>query len=97
MKNGWKIIHASERQWIQDQSGVYTVIHWTPENTLRLDVMDSVDNPMVSIVSNTVGGVYKALADYCAALHIDLSMEHAMYIGSELSRCFALRHDYIQD
>ncbi len=96
-KNGWRLIEAIERQWRQDESGIYTVIHWTPENKLRLDVMDTVDNPVVSIVSKTVGGVYKALADYLAALKIEISTEHALYIGSELQRCNTLRENYVQD
>ena len=95
--NGWKLIEVTEREWVQDSSGVYTVIHWTKEGKIRADLMNTIHFPLVSFVGTSSGAVYKGLADYLKALEITLSAEHAMYIGKELARCEILKAEFIQD
>jgi len=96
-KNGWKLIHAVERQWVQDNSGIYTVIHYTPDNQVRLDVMDTLDNPCVSLLSKNAAGVYKAFADWLVAMGVGCSCEHLLYIGKELARAEMLKQAYQQE
>jgi len=95
--NGWKLIEVTERQWIQDTSGVYSVINHTPTNDIRLDLMNNVDQPLVTLVGKTSGAIYKGLADYCEAIKIELSLEHSMYVGRELARCELLKSEFVQD
>ncbi len=95
--NAWKLIHVRERNWQQDTSGLYTVIHYTVEKEIRVDLMNSLNMPCVSIQGETIGAVYKGLADYLESLKIELSAEHLLYIGTELQKAAIQKSGYIQD
>lgn len=44
----WKLVQVADTKWIQDDSGYYTLINWINENTVRLDIMDKDDMPVMS-------------------------------------------------
>lgn len=101
----WKLIKVQQTDWIQDNSGYYTLINWIDDNTVRLDVMDRDDMPVVSF-QGTASDVRKqsvrwlerqACEDSGWLHHQVLSAEHAAYIGAELARCELLKKDYVQD
>ena len=96
--NSWRLITVRNREWKQDTaSGVYTVIYWVAHTQqVRVDVMNNVHSPVVSLIGETAEAVYKGLADYLDALKITLSAEHAMYIGKELALCEMHKENYVQ-
>ena len=94
----WQLIKVEQTDWIQDDSGYYTLINWIDDNTVRLDVMDVDDMPVVSF-QGAASDVRKYAAQYAGfwGLSHDFSIEHAAYIGAELARCELLKTDYVQD
>ena len=97
----WELIKVKQTDWIQDNSGYYTLINWIDDNTVRLDVMGIADslNPMdYPIVSfqGTASNVRKHIMQRIGN-QWSISLEHAAYIGSELARCELLKSEYIQD
>jgi len=105
----WELKTVSDRPWKQDNSGVYVLIYWRPnECDCRLDVMTVSDEPIISFAGPTEA-VRKAFCDWAEnesvlavvgeseALSGVLSFEHLTYIGKELSRCHRMAETYIQD
>ena len=93
----WQLIKVKQTDWIQDDSGYYTLINWIDDNTVRLDVMDKDNFPVVSF-QGTASDVRKDIMRSAAQGNVwHLSFEHASYIGAELARCELLKTDYVQD
>ena len=94
----WQLTKVQKTDWIQDDSGYYTLINWINDNTVRLDVMDRDDMPVVSF-QGAASDVRKYAAQYAEfwGLSCDFSIEHAAYIGAELAKCELLRDKYVQD
>ena len=92
----WQLIKVQQTDWIQDDSGYYTLINWIDDNIVRLDVMDADDMPVVSF-QGAASDVRKKSARFMAGFGFVFSAEHAAYIGAELARCELLKTDYVQD
>lgn len=73
------------------------MINWIDDNTVRLDIMDTDDMPVVSF-QGTASDVRKRIMQGLDWWNpYELSLEHAAYIGAELARCELLKKDYQQD
>ena len=97
----WQLIQVSKTDWIQDNSGYYTLIHHIKDNIVRLDIMDKDDMPVVSF-QGLAGDVRKHVMQWqdskiSQKVGLGISCEHASYIGAELARCALLKTDYVQD
>ena len=92
----WKLIKVQQTDWIQDDSGYYTLINWIGDNNVRLDWMDKDDMPVVSF-QGKADDVRKYAARFGAGFGAEFSHEHVAYIGAELARCELLKTDYVQD
>lgn len=102
----WQLIKVQQTDWIQDNSGYYTLINWIDNNTVRLDVMDMDDMPVVSF-QGAASDVRKRTTRWIEIdqnqnnngwiCYDNFSAEHAAYIGAELARCELLKTDYVQD
>lgn len=93
----WQLIQVSKTDWIQDDSGYYTLINWIDDNNVRLDVMDKDDIPVVSFQGQADDVRKRIMQDLDWWNPQNLSCEHAAYIGAELARCALLRNEYIQN
>jgi len=95
----WKLNRVSDTAWIQDTSGIVVYINWdTATQSVRLDVMLK-DEPKQSFIG-TADNVRKATMQWITDWpnsDIQISLEHAAYIGAELERCDTERIDYIQN
>ncbi|KKN71927.1 hypothetical protein LCGC14_0415730 [marine sediment metagenome] len=93
----WKLIECEDVPCIIDNSGVYTVINRLIETEygkgagvtykgIRVDIMSSADNPLVSI-QGEANAVRKSVITWLI-LHavMPVSTEHASYIGYEIMR-----------
>ena len=89
----WQLIQVGKTEWQQDDSGYYTLIHHIKDDTVRLDVMDKDDMPVVSF-QGTADNVRKHAMQYMEFW--GLSREHAAYIGAELARCALCQQHYVQ-
>jgi len=91
----WELKQIKHTEWLQDKSGYYTLINWIDKNNVRLDIMNRDDMPVVSF-QGKANDVRKHIMQ-----HIDsrwsLSLEHASYIGAELTKAAILKNKYIQD
>ena len=92
----WQLIKVSKTEWIQDDSGYYTLINWIDDNIVRLDVMDKDDVPVISF-QGAASDVRKHIMQGGLSIGSNMSREHAAYVGAELARCELLKKDYIQD
>lgn len=108
----WKLINVEHTDWIQDDSGYYTLIHYIKENCrkcdkacvdcidghVRLDIMDRDDMPIVSF-QGKASDVRKHVMQHIPAICSGrlISVEHASYIGAELARCELMQGLYVQD
>ena len=97
----WQLIKVQKTEWTQDNSGYYTLINWIDDNTVRLDVMDADDIPVVSF-QGAASDVRKHFMQWIDSRMSQktsgrISCEHAGYIGAELARCELLKTDYVQD
>ena len=96
----WELKRTDNVEWAQDDSGVYTLIACTPDNELRVDVMGTTDNmPVVSFIG-TEHNVRITLMRWLSDNVENVSLEHAAYIGRELTRadnCIAEQTEYVQD
>ncbi len=94
----WQLIKVPKTDWIKDNSGYYTLINWIDENTVRLDVMDRDDMPIVSF-QGAASDVRKHIMQHISAICSGrlISVEHVAYIGAELARCELLKTNYVQD
>lgn len=88
----WELVKVQSLEWQQDQSGIYTLIHSTPQG-VRVDIMRAEDDYPLRSYMGRAGDVRKQLARDWE----DLSLEHSAYIGFELARAELLRSNYVQD
>lgn len=105
--NNWQLIRVDDIKWTQDKSGLYCYIAWDMlTDSVRLDLMRDVPSitcPVVSFIGDA-DNVRKAFMQYMESRKwvnfpnsgFDISIEHAAYIGSELTRCDTERIDFIQ-
>ena len=100
----WQLVQVTDTDWIQDDSGYYTLINWIDDNNVRLDIMDSFDTPIISFQgkASDVRKHFMQNVDICSrcitsCLRYITSFEHAAYIGAELARAELLKTDYVQD
>ena len=93
----WKLIKVEETEWRQDTSGIFTLISYCPDGTVRLDVMTDKYEPVISF-QGTAENVRKVAINWVAAYQgfLGFSPEHASYIGSELARAELLKTEYVQ-
>lgn len=101
----------SKTDWQQDDSGYYTLIHYIKENCrtcdkacvdcidghVRLDIMDKDDMPVVSFQGKSSDVRKWVMQNIGLIMPMNISREHASYIGAELTRCELLKGDYVQD
>ena len=91
----WELLEViSEQECIMDDSGVYTVIHWTRDEKIRVDLMTDDDEPVISWQSDNPDALRKEIMTVLG-LH-GISVEHASYIGAELIRCYFHQKHYVQ-
>lgn len=94
----WKLVQVGNTEWIQDDSGYYTLIHHVLAdcdgcNKVRIDIMDKDDMPVISF-QGTADNVRKyIMQQWCGKI----SIEHASYIGVELARCELQGINYVQN
>lgn len=88
----WILIQVTDIEWIQDDSGYYTLINWIDVNNVRLDIMRTDDTPVISF-QGKAENVRKRIMRFA----LGISTEHAAYIGAELARAELLKVDYVQD
>lgn len=93
----WKLIEVEDVECTLDNSGVYTVInrikhtgtHKRQTKTdvlIRVDIMGShLDKPLVSY-QGEANAVRKAVIAWLTISGINISKEHASYIGYEIMR-----------
>ena len=101
----WQLIQVNKTEWIQDDSGYYTLIHYVKDNIVRLDIMDRNDMPIVSFQGQAddvrkyiMQWFSKGIGQVNDRLYQSVfSIEHASYIGAELTRAAILRDNYVQD
>ena len=77
-----------------DDSGVYTVIHWTKDDKIRVDLMTDDDEPVISWQSDNPDALRKEIISVLGLYGI--SVEHASYIGAEIAKCFNYERYYVQ-
>lgn len=95
----WQLIKVPKTDWMQDDSGYYTLINWIDDNNVRLDWMDTNDMPIVSY-QGAASDVRKYIMQHLGYLGtgwLKLTAEHISYVGAELARCELLKKDYVQD
>lgn len=95
----WELIKVNKTEWKPDDSGYYTLIHYISGITVRLDIMDRDDMPVISFqgtADNVRKHVMQHISAYSTSIRL-ISVEHASYIGAELARCALLQSKYIQD
>jgi hypothetical protein len=93
----WTKIRVSNMPCIFDNSGVYCNISFCQnKDEFRLDIMTIENEPVISFVG-TVDGIRKSTMRYFEKNQVNISLEHASYIGSELSRVAIFKAEYIQD
>jgi uncharacterized protein (DUF1684 family) len=99
----WQLIKVQHTDWIQDDSGYYTLINWIDDNNIRLDWMNADDMPVISFQGKASDVRKHATRWMVLTQHLEhkevyeFSHEHAAYIGAELARCELLGKNYIQD
>jgi hypothetical protein len=96
----WELRTISDLDWVQDDSGVYTLISGKSDNEVRLDVMNASDNMPVISFDGTPDNVGKAFARWSDNEEHGfrrISIEHACYIGRELARAGIMGPDFVQD
>lgn len=100
----WELKVVGKTDWIQDDSGYYTLIHNIQMacincngscNEVRIDFMDKNDMPVMSF-QGTADNVRKWIMQGWA-ITLCISLEHASYIGAELARCELQGTEYVQD
>ena len=95
----WELNKISHLDWIQDDSGYYTYIHSIEIGVVRLDIMTTDNDPVVSFqgkADDVRKAVMRWFEDKNLLIHI-ISLEHAAYIGAELAKAEILGIDYVQD
>lgn len=96
----WELVRVIEEpDWIQDESGVYVMIHrllgdLAGRIQVRLDLHDIWGIPIRSW-QGSAAAVRKAAIRWINGWY-NISHEHASYIGEQLARA-ELLSDYVQD
>lgn len=102
----WGLIECEDRECTMDNSGIYTVInrvkqtdvHKQYANTnilIRVDIMSSADNPLVSIQGKANAARKAVIAWITLHAVMPISTEHASYIGYEIMRARS-EENYVQ-
>ena len=97
----WELIEVSKTDWIQDDSGIYTLINYVGLDRIRIDVMTTLDEPIISFIGRA-DDVRKNVMRWLehelpVVLDSEISPEHAAYVGSELAKAELLKENYVQD
>jgi len=93
----WELKKVEHLDWTQDKSGYFTYIHYVKrDDAVRLDVMSDNLEPVISF-QGKADNVRKATMRWFNEKSIVLSLEHASYVGSELTKAGLLGTEYIQD
>lgn len=93
----WSLnVVSEELDCTMDNSGIYTVIHYT-KTGIRVDIMSISDQPIISFISHNPNALRKTVIKWINDNAFIISAEHSSYIGYELSRCFSMQSEYIQD
>jgi len=93
----WTIVEVNQEiECSIDDSGIYTDIHWTADNRIRVDVMTSQNEPVITFASDNPDALRKSLIKWLVDTEIYISTEHASYIGAEIFRCNELKYEYTQ-
>ena len=93
----WELLEVtSEKECMLDNSGVYTVISFTSDEKIRVDLMTTDDEPVISWQGHNVDALRKDVISVLS-MEPDFSAEHASYIGAELIRCELMESAYVQN
>ena len=97
----WKLKKVGHLDWIQDDSGHYTYIHSVEIGIVRLDIMTTDNDPVMSF-QGKADDVRKAVMRWFQSrisqkAGLGISLEHAAYIGAELTKAEILGINYTQD
>lgn len=102
-KQNWKLNIVDNIEHKPDTSGIFVLINWDVKTeAVRLDIMsDDTYEPIISFRGKS-DNVRKASMAYLETIATDdglkfVSLEHAAYIGNELTKADFMRIDYIQD
>ena len=98
--NEWGLIKVEKTEWQQDASGIFTLIGYRPDGTIRLDVMTDKYEPVISFQGKAENVRKVAMRwvwknEYSVASKF--SLEHASYVGEQLAKADLLKEKYIQD
>ena len=91
----WELKEVGDTEWIQDNSGYYTLIHYVKDDIVRIDFMRENDTPVISF-QGMADNVRKAFMQWIdnrisQKTSYSISCEHASYIGAELARAAITR------
>ena len=97
----WELKKVGKLNWVQDDSGYYTYIHSVRIGIVRLDIITTDGEPIISF-QGKADDVRKAVMRWFESrisqkAGLGISLEHAAYIGAELAKAELLGIDYIQD
>jgi hypothetical protein len=87
---------SGEREMRYDDSGGYSVIN-SKDGQIRLDWMTTNNEPVFSLIGQSPAAIYKRLVDEFEKRGVNVSMEHAMYIGKELQRASTDGNSFVQE
>ena len=90
----WELINTEAIDCTMDDSKHYTIISYAGSGLVRCDIMDCRDRPIKSFQ-----GYFKDVRKYVVRFlgYVNISHEHASYIGEELALCNEKQGDYKQD
>jgi hypothetical protein len=108
----WELEHVTPKEWEQDTSGLYTVVHRIAilgvhkgiageRIEIRVDIMSSDDEPIRSFQSMNPHDLRIAVARFLSEWRPETSIahcsyEHLAYIGAEIQRAY-MDENYKQD
>lgn len=93
----WKLQNVDNIEYTPDKSGIYVLINWiVDKESVRLDIMSDNHEPIQSFCGKAEN-VRKAVMRYLSDGLNFVSLEHAAYIGNELTKADFMRIDYVQD
>jgi len=95
----WELKTVAHLEWVQDDSGLYALIYHLGGNLVRIDLMNTDNDPVVSF-QGKAADVQKTVMRWSENEELGFrpfSLEHAAYIGRELARAELLGVEYVQD
>jgi hypothetical protein len=95
-KRDWELINCEAIDCTMDQSKHYTAINYVGSGGVRCDIMSDTDEPVMSF-SGHYSDVRKYVIAFFAEENINISIEHASYIGEQLALCDQQHELFIQD